>query len=286
MILAANHVSNADPVDRRRVAHPAPRPADPLARQEGDVRLAGRRLGGPQRRRHPGRSRRAPTSRRSGWPSGSSTPATSCWSSPRARAARPASSRTPKDGVAMLALRTARRSSRSASSNTDAVWPQGPEAAAARRPRHDADRRAVPARRRAPAGGRTGQGAKAVATDADHAAHRGAPGRTRHRGAYGDRPRRLLRPPAIGEPRPGRRGGPCDNRPVWEPSRSPDRAAHRLLLRGARGDRQGQGGLGRRQVDPYPRPGRPQRGRRPRPPAARASRPSRRSTTSTTARRS
>ena len=58
VILASNHISNADARDHRRVADAEARPADPLARQARDVRLADRRLDGPQRRHHPGRPRR------------------------------------------------------------------------------------------------------------------------------------------------------------------------------------------------------------------------------------
>ena len=63
--------------DHRRVADAAARAADPLARQEGDVRLAGRRLDGPQRRRSSRSTAARPTSRRSGSPSASSTRARS-----------------------------------------------------------------------------------------------------------------------------------------------------------------------------------------------------------------
>ena len=45
---------------------------------------------------------------------------------------------------------------------------------------------------------------------------------------------------------PGRNHTPCDNRCDGNGPGDPDREANRLLLRRARGDRQGQGGLGRR----------------------------------------
>ena len=71
LILAANHASNLDAVVLGSWLIPTARPADPLARQEGAVRLADRRLGGGERRRPPGRPRRGG---RRGLPAGPAHP--------------------------------------------------------------------------------------------------------------------------------------------------------------------------------------------------------------------
>ena len=71
---------------------------------------------------------------------------------------------------------------------------------------------------------------------------------------------------------------------TWEPSGGPHRATHRLLLRRARGDRQGQGAPRPRASRRIPSARSSTTRASSRPPGARASRPSRRSTTSTTAR--
>ena len=76
VLLAVNHISNADGVVTGVVASPTRlrTSSDPLAGQAGAVRLAGARLGGGARRHPPGRPRRRPTSRPSGWRRGSSRP--------------------------------------------------------------------------------------------------------------------------------------------------------------------------------------------------------------------
>ena len=83
------------------------------------------------------------------------------WCSRRAPAARPASSRRPKDGLAMLALRTNATIVPIGVSNTDRVWTKG---SLLPRPGGHATMRigrAVPARGRAAAGASTGSPQKA-----------------------------------------------------------------------------------------------------------------------------
>ena len=273
VILAINHISNGDPVVVGGVADARPEAAPhPLDGQARDLRLAGHRLGRGPRRHPPGRSRRTPTSRPSGWPRRSWSWATCCSCSRRGRAARRARSRRP---------RTAWRCSPCAPgativpigvNNTDAVLEEGPEGPAAvpAPHHHGAHRRAVRGRRRGPAGRRP-----ALRQDPrdhrDHGPDRGA--------ARPPPPRRLRRRRPPGAPRPDPDHGPppsagsphvCEHRgDMGSVAGSQDRQPDRLLLRRPRGDRQGQG-VGRgRQGHAHPGPGRPQRGRGPRPQGAR-----------------
>ena len=175
MILAANHASNLDAGGPRRVADPDARPADPLARQEGAVRLADRRLGGAQRRRPPGRPRRG---RRRGVPAGPADPRRGQHPVRLPRGHAQPRRRAPggpgRPGGARAAHRRADRADRDR--RLERRLAAGPEAAASRRPRHGPRRAPVPARRRAAAGHgpASGQGPR---DGHDHAADRGAPAR-------------------------------------------------------------------------------------------------------------
>ena len=125
------------PLERRRrrrrwLAHPGARPADPLARQAGDGRVAGPRAGSPAPARSTRSTAAPPTSRRSGWPSGSSTRVTCSSSSPRGPAARPAASRRRRTAWPCSPCGPAPRSCRSGVAGTDRFWPRGPVPAAGR----------------------------------------------------------------------------------------------------------------------------------------------------------
>ena len=115
VILAVNHISNADPVVVGRLDHRrAQAAADPLAGQARAVRVAGPRLGGGPRRHPPRRPRRRG---RRGVPARDEDPrerATSCSCSPRAPAAPRASSRRRRTASRCSPCAPARRSSRSA----------------------------------------------------------------------------------------------------------------------------------------------------------------------------
>ena len=234
-------------LERRRAAHR--RAGSPLRSAGGSTgsasrrRSTGRSSGGCcGQRASSGRARRAPTSRRSGRPAGPRRGHVLIvfpegTRSPTARSRRP---------------RTARRSSpsgpgagssRSASRARDRVLAARPADARIRRRRVVAPgRRAVHARaRRRPR--RRPAGAPSRGDDRDHGPDRGpAPGPPARR-LRADGRRRTVRP-AEGSSR-----GP---RAIIEPDgyrrRGPDRQADRLLLRRARGDRQGQGGRRGRQA--------------------------------------
>ena len=215
----------------RLVADPAARAADPLARQEGAVRLADHRLDRRQRRR-PSRSTGAgPTSRRSGWPSGSSTRGTSCSSSPKARAAPTARSRRRATGSRSSRCAREPRSCPIGISGTDRVWPKG------QRLPHPGGRVTVRV-------GRPFRPADELPEGTDRATAK----RLATRLIMGRIAAAPAAPPAWRRTgrREGRKGTPCDNRTHGNRAGSPHREAHRLLLRRARGDRQGQGGLARR----------------------------------------
>ena len=229
-----------------------------------------------------------------------------------------------KDGLAALALRGGAVIVPIGINDTDRVWPKG-RAFPLPIPRRTITMRIgepfgpPTSSPRAPTGGGEDPG-----DDRDHGPHRRAP-RPRHRGFYADAVRQgqggaecTWAPASIRGP-PWRLDGRSGRTAVasalqlgiqtigqgsgWAATRrerlrvrlsdrhgyrrrGPHRQAHRVLLRRARGDRQGQGVGGGGQGDPHPRPGRPQRGRHRRARSARASRPSSRSTTSTTAPRS
>ena len=154
VILAANHVSNADAVIIGAWLTPRARAADPLARQEARCSTGRSSAGWPATAASCRSTGPRPTSRRSGSPSGSSTPGQVLMVFPEGTRSPTGELQTPKDGLAMLALRTNATIVPIGVSNTDRVWPKG---------RHVPDvgghatmrvGRAVPARGRAAGGPR------------------------------------------------------------------------------------------------------------------------------------
>ena len=107
------------------IAHAADRATLAVAGQARAVRLADRRRHRHARRRPRRGPRPAPTSRRTGWPSGSSTRATSCSSSRKAPAAATVVSRRRTTGWRSSPCEREPRSCRSASPGSFARWPRG-----------------------------------------------------------------------------------------------------------------------------------------------------------------
>ena len=255
VILVSNHVSNADPPLIGSCRHPGARAPDPLARQAGGLRLAGRRLVHRAQRRSSASSAGPPTSRPSGGPADprrgprpDRLPRGHAQPDRRAPGGeggagdpRPADGRPDRARSASPARTGSGRAARSCRCR------RGPGSVAPGRANRSGRRAGLRCR----ATGRPGRG-----HDRDHGPDRGAPA-ARQRGVYATRSGRGT---AGSRRRCGRRRsaervgrGP---RAIIERdgnrSRGPDRQAHRLLLRRPRGDRQGQGGRGRRQGRPTP----------------------------------